>query len=306
MFRGIRPVPMLLYFAWPIAPMVPERMKPQLLWQIQALGQTTDPPTVLIVANWVLAAQFALQVRLHVPVQRPHGLYVNQSYSPILAPNGHSLVLVSRMGQWARQSGIALVQLMWAFIQEERKASQSGFPFELVFLSIRLRGVEPILHVTYAELSQFHACIFWPWDVMMLLFNELYTMTTPLLVPDRHWLHTHMIHALKHTVMNWWHLRADTVAGVMPTSAAEPFPLPHDPWIDKQQESGLLSAAYWLQLTDFEQFPHVTRFHSLPNMLQELKALDVTRVRAGMRALNDATLRSSMEFYRGLSLHLLS
>lgn len=27
-----------------------------------------------------------------------------------------------------------------------------------------------------------------PWDVMMMLFNELYTMLVPLLVPDRHWV----------------------------------------------------------------------------------------------------------------------
>ena len=27
-----------------------------------------------------------------------------------------------------------------------------------------------------------------PWDVMMMLFSELYTMLVPLFVPDRHWL----------------------------------------------------------------------------------------------------------------------
>ena len=55
-----------------------------------------SPPTVLVVANWVLAAQFALQAgelglvepwepepeaHINVPVQRPHGLHANATYS---------------------------------------------------------------------------------------------------------------------------------------------------------------------------------------------------------------------------------
>lgn len=304
MLRGVRPGPMLLYFAWPAVPMVPDKLKPQVLWQMQALAQTVSPSTVFVAANWILAAQFALQFRIFVPVQRPHGLYVNQTYSPVAAPNGSPRILVSRLGQWTRQGGVALVEMMWALIREEQTQDKvAGFPFELVFLSIRFRGVEPIYHVSYEGLSQFHACIFWPWDVMMLLFDELYTMGMPLLVPERQWMHNIMMHTLQHTDMNWWHIRAATVSGVLPSAVASEFPLPHDPWIGKF--GSVAEASYWYELTDFVQFPHVTYFSSLPDMLQKVKTLDVPAVTAGMRQFNQRTLRESMSFYRSAAAQLV-
>merc|ERR1712130_804771 len=106
---------------------------------MQALGQTRDPPCVIVTANWVLAAQFALQLRIPVPVQRPHGLYVNQTWSPVPTSKGHQRVMMTRVGQWARQSGIALLEMIWAFVKEEQKGGKNNFPFELVFLSVSLR-----------------------------------------------------------------------------------------------------------------------------------------------------------------------
>merc|ERR1719265_1639083 len=249
-----------------MAAMVPADLKPWILLQLQALGTTLSPPTVFVAANWILAAQFALQAHLAVPVLRPHGLYMNQTYSPVSAPSGHRRVMVSRLGQWTRTGGPALLEMIWGFIREKRAESDGSFPFELVFLSIRVRGIQPIFRATYAEMAQFHSCVFWPWDVMMLLFDELYTMTMPLLVPAHQWMHSIMLHTLKHSEMNWWHLRADTVGGALPSASPEVYPLPFEPWIDK--DSGRLpEAAWWYELTDFAQFPHLTRFSSLPDML---------------------------------------
>merc|ERR1711865_315534 len=162
---------------------------------------------------------------------------------------------------------------LWGFIKEEQKGNKANYPFEMVFLSIRVRGIEPIFHATYQELAQFHACVFFPWDYMMMLFSELYTITTPLLVPDRHWMHDIILHSLRHTDVNWWHLREESVAGNLPSTSAEPFPLPHLPWIG--QDGGREEAAYWYSLTEFEIFPQVTHFGSLPDMLEKIRTLDV-------------------------------
>merc|ERR1719221_2181933 len=91
---------------------------------------------------------------------------------------------------------------------------------------------------------------------MMLLFDELYTMTVPLLVPESRWMNQLMIHALVHTDVNWWHLRAASVGGALPHVSEIEFPLPFLPWIGPG--NGLMQAAYWYELTDFVQFPHVT------------------------------------------------
>jgi len=304
MLRSIRPSPMLMYFAWPIAPMVPADIKTHVFAQIKLLGQTLAPPTVLIVANWALAAQFAVQLSMYVPVQRPQGIYVNQTYSPIPALDGRPKVMVTRVGHWAGQSGIALLETTWGFMEQEHRETGKKFPLDIVFLSIRIRGTNTNRALTYGEFAKFYACVFWPWDVMMLLFNELYTLTMPLLVPARRWMHQLMFHALVHTDVNWWHLRNNTVAGQLPRASNKEFPLPYLPWAGR--DSTLAELAYWYELTDFMQVPHITYFDSIPDMLRKLRVLDVETIRKGMHRFNTVSLRESLGFYRAVAVELLS
>jgi len=294
MLRILWSVPMLLYFAWPITPLIPPGFKTHIFSYIRSLAQATDPPALIVTANWVLAAQFAQQVRMQVPVQRPHGIYVNQTYAPVAAPGGNQRVMVTRIGQWARVSGVALLELVWSY-QEQAKKTNQPHPFELVFLSIKIRGTDTNAALKYADFAKFHACVFWPWDAMMLLFNELYTMTMPLVLPSRRWMQQLISHSLSHTEVNWWHLR-EAVGGGLPDPSGVPFPLPYQPWI--QADDGLRAMSYWYQLTDFMQFPHLTYFDSLPEMMEKLRTLDVPTIRRGMRAYNRVTFRDSLAFYR--------
>jgi len=301
MLRTLWAVPMLLYFAWPITPLIPPSFKTHIFSQVRALGQISDPPTVFVVANWVLAAQFALQVRMQVPVQRPHGIYVNQTYAPVPTPCGKPRVMVTRIGQWARVSGVALLEQTWGMFEQAKKEGRP-LPFELVFLSIRIRGADTNKAVTYPDFAKFHACIFWPWDVMMLMFNELYTMGMPLLLPHRRWMVHLVTHSLTHTEVNWWHLRG-SVAGGLPDPSGVPFPLPFQPWVEPGE--GVRPVAFWYELTDFMQFPHLTYFESLPDMLERVRTLDVPSIRRGMQSFNQATFRESIAFYRRAALELL-
>lgn len=305
MLRAVKAVPMLLYFAWPMVPHIPPSLRPQFLLQIQTLAQATSPPAVMVVANWILAAQFALQVRLPTPVQRVHGLYTQQQHSPVPAPNGNHRIMFSRLGVWTGGSGPALLELLWSFFYEENE--KRHFPYEPVFLSVRVRAVATIFDVTYEEMSQFYACVYWPWDVMMMLFNELYTMLVPLFVPDKQWVVTSMLWALKHSTQNWWHIRAKNVRSSLPSADGPDdadFPVP-EPWIDDAEHRGMEQAAYWYSLTDFEQFPHLTRFRSFAELMQQLPALRTEEVTEGMRKFNEETLASSLDFYRWAAAALL-
>merc|ERR1712176_116730 len=99
----------------------------------------------------------------------------------------------------------------------------------------------------------------------MMLFSELYTLTMPLLVPERSWMQDIIMHCLHQTEVNWWHLRADVVNGSLPSVDGKEFPLPYAPWISRT--GSIAEAAYWYSLTEFELLPHVTYFSSLPDML---------------------------------------
>merc|ERR1712228_465028 len=110
-----------------------------------------------------------------------------------------------------------------------------------------------------------------------------YTMTVPLLVPEKRWMNQIMLHSLTRTDVNWWHLRAAS-GGSLPRASNLTSPLPFDPWIGKG--SGLKEVAYWYELTDFVQFPYITTFGSVPGMLEALRTLDVTTIRNGMRRFN--------------------
>lgn len=303
MLRTVRPAPMLMYVSHPLLRGLPGSLRAHALAQVQAFSQVAAPPFLSVAANWVIAAQVAAQVRLHLPVRRPHGLYVNQTYAPVALPSGRLRVVVTRIGQWARMGGIALLELTWSFLEQERKETGRPYPFEIEFLSIRVRKTNTNTAVSYADFAKYYACIFWPWDMMMLLFNELYTMAMPLLVPERRWMHQLMVHALRHTEVNWWHLRAGNLQGELPRVPEAAFPLQYLPWVANGE--GLMQAAYWYELTDFVQFPQVTNFKSLPDMLEQLRGLDVPLVRQGMASFNRATLQASLAFYRGAAVELL-
>jgi len=211
--------------------------------------------------------------------------------------------MFSRLGVWSGQAGPALLELLWSFFGEEQQ--KGNFPFEPVFLSVRVRAVSTIFAVTYEEMSQFYACVFWPWDVMMMLFSELYTMLVPLFLPDRHWIVSTMLWSLRYSDQNWWHIRARNVKAQLPSAGLAPFPIPYDPWIGTDQFDGREQAAYWLSLTEFEQYPSLGHFRSVPDLLAQLRQLDPEEAKRGMRAFNEATLRSSLDFYRWAAASLL-
>merc|ERR1711871_973127 len=103
----------------------------------------------------------------------------------------------------------------------------------------------------------------------------------PLLLPEPRWMYMLMQHSLSQTEVNWWHIRGKSVSGSLPLASEREFPLPFLPWVSSN--ASIRETAYWYQLTDFAQFPHLTNFASLPEMLRKLRLMDVTAVREGMQ-----------------------
>ncbi|CAE7683000.1 alkbh5, partial [Symbiodinium sp. CCMP2456] len=65
---------------------------------------------------------------------------------------------------------------------------------------------------------------------------------------------------------------------------------PHPPFAF----AALDSRRYWYQYTSFSQFPHIHRFDSIPDLLQQLLALDMAATSASMKAFNDESFVRSV------------
>merc|ERR1712181_212648 len=126
-------------------------------------------------------------------------------------------------------------------------------------------------------------------------------MGLPLFVPTRRWMWRILWHAVTHTGMNWWHLREKMVSGAVPTTTTtnQRGPLPFAPWVSggpPEKGGGLQQIAYWYELTDFAQMPHVIYFESIPELLALLRTVDVPAVRARMRRFSEFSLKRSVRF----------
>merc|ERR1711982_102261 len=116
---------------------------------------------------------------------RPHSLYATQAahYDP---DRENPRILVSRVAGWARDGAMALVHLAEVFAERDLRPDTR---FRFVFLGMSRPPSETVAGIAqpfgYAELRRFRGAVYFPWDMGMLLFSELYNIGVPLLVPSR-------------------------------------------------------------------------------------------------------------------------
>jgi len=135
-----------------------------------------------------LAMQVEQQVGQRPICIRPHSLYATQvaRYDP---DRESPRVLVSRLAGWARNGAVAFVHLVEAFAERDLRP---GTQVRLVFLGMNREPSATVAGIAqpfgYAELRRYRAAVYFPWDMGMLLFSELYSVGVPLLIPDRAWM----------------------------------------------------------------------------------------------------------------------
>merc|ERR1719382_2158953 len=90
----------------------------------------------------------------------------------------------------------------------------------------------------------------------MLLFNELYSIGVPLLVPGRAWMASIIKRMLEYTDFGWWQAREETAAALPGAGdGAAQGGLGWWPWLDANSTVGEILALY--DLTDFVRWPYV-------------------------------------------------
>eukprot|EP00928_Gymnodinium_smaydae_P019880 TRINITY_DN17653_c0_g1_i1.p1 TRINITY_DN17653_c0_g1~~TRINITY_DN17653_c0_g1_i1.p1 ORF type:complete len:665 (-),score=100.47 TRINITY_DN17653_c0_g1_i1:50-2044(-) len=301
MLRGLVEIPMLVYQAFPLIGATPPMHASLLLLQFREMLRA-PARSAFVVYSEFLAVQFDRQTGQRPTCIRPHSLYAAGGirYDPDrLNPR----ILVSRVAGWARDGAGALLRLVEEFADRDLRP---GTNFRFVFLGANWAPTETVAGISqpfgYPELRRFRGAVFFPWDMGMLLFSELYNLGVPLLMPSRSWMASIMKRMLEYTDFGWWQVRHETAVtleghgpSLGPTSdpaSASAADWEAWPWIGANSSVKHVLAMY--DLTDFVRWPYVTAFSSLPDLMAAVQALDYDDLSEKMLRWNDASLQHSM------------
>lgn len=319
---------MLVYQAFPLVGATPEVHMHLMLLNFREMARGPQRSTFVAYSEF-LSSQFAFQVGQRPLCIRPHSLYATRlaKYDP---DRNNPRVLVSRVAGWARDGGVALVHLVEMFANRDlRPQTQLRF----VFLGLSREPSDTVGGVDqpfgYAELRRFRAAVYFPWDMGMLLFSELYNMGVPLLIPSRTWIAAIIKRMLEYLDFGWWQVRSNS-AVVLPASRRTSSYRPAqedgnstnehfahvnatmstgDPMITKEIEDVNAFGMWpWLSTnstiaeiielydrTDFVRWPHVKTFDSLPALMSNVRSLDFDSTSEAMQRWNEAELPRSLD-----------
>eukprot|EP00434_Breviolum_minutum_P005098 symbB.v1.2.004495.t1/scaffold250.1/size251770/6 len=167
----------------------------------------------------------------------------------------------------------------------------------LVFLGLQREHSDTVAGLSrpfgYKELRRYRGAVYFPWDMGMLLFSELYAIGVPLFLPDRAWMSSIIKRMLEYTDFGWWQAREEgSAVSLMPKSESSSSQLGFWPWFSENSTMEEILELY--DLTDFVRWPSVTSFGSLSQLMKALLTTDFDETSRSMLQWNDATLPLSM------------
>lgn len=304
LLRSLTDLPMLLYQAFPLVGATPVSFRHLLLVQLKEVQVANQRRSSLIAYSEFLAQQVQRQTGRRPICLRPHSLYASRppTGGPYAPDKDNPRVLIGRVAGWARDSAGALLSLVRAFAEDFLRPSTS---LRLVFLGANIEASDTIAGISrpfeYHELRRFQAGVYFPWDMGMLLFSELYAVGVPVLLPDRAWMSSIIKRMLEYTDFGWWQAREEGSAVALPTNFDQPSTA-HDagktrfdlnwPWFGQNSTVAHILSLY--DLTDFVRWPHVLNFQSLSELMIYLRSADFDKISRDMMLWNEAVLPQSL------------
>ncbi|CAD7924219.1 unnamed protein product [Amoebophrya sp. A120] len=234
LLRTFVDTPMLVYQAFPLAGAAPEQYKPLMLAQFKEM-QKNPSRSAFIAYSAFMHKQFEIQVGEPPYCIRPHAVYATAGIAPTELGPVSSLasenplpgapfydpdrnaprVFVGRLAGWAREGAQTLLVLTESVAKKEQLVeNQSKKRMSFVFLgvpSLEDRGFEYIdgypSVIGYSALRRFRAAVYFPWDLGMCFFNELYSIGVPLFAPSTQYATSIIWKMLQNTDYGWWQAR---------------------------------------------------------------------------------------------------
>jgi hypothetical protein len=284
--RSFTDLPFLLYIVQPVLAPVPDHARAGLLLQLREM--LASPRTVVLAANELAASQVAYQTGRPCPFSKPMSLYVNATYKP--SERGNYFVMCWRMSHWAGDVFTAFANVVDMFVQER------AYPYRFHYAGTKNTPE----YYGWNRLSVWRAILFFPWDLQLVIFPELYALAAPLLVPGPRWMLSNMHFLLLDATKLFWapSLRTD-FSGALPGAAGV------SPWVETDDEDFFARCSYWWSRTDFMRYPHVLHFESIPEMLDLVEREDLPEISRSMIAVQRENVEVALEWYRDTALSLL-
>eukprot|EP00928_Gymnodinium_smaydae_P054463 TRINITY_DN38220_c0_g1_i1.p1 TRINITY_DN38220_c0_g1~~TRINITY_DN38220_c0_g1_i1.p1 ORF type:complete len:716 (-),score=111.03 TRINITY_DN38220_c0_g1_i1:14-2161(-) len=292
--------PLLAYLGEPLLLSVPEDEASE--WWTSFEAMSTAPGSFFACYNPFLANMVRYQTGLELPVVRLHGLYTGVVYSPpnpraafeeVLVVKGPNICLdpvclLNRLLN-GRPDGAVFASAASSEAAAARGGGISGRCGADTYAgaaspgsALKFVGLDEYPGASYARIAAFRAVVFYPYDVALALFYELYSMGVPLLLPRVDLLRFYVFRGL-HSGAEYHRLGP----GRHPSGDEPPpfiGPLDSDQWFR--------AAGYWSGVTDFARFPHLLRFGTAAEILSALRpgATDWEAISARMRRFNEEQL----------------
>eukprot|EP00435_Cladocopium_sp_Y103_P063653 s163_g25.t1 len=286
---GLPQVPMLHYYSGPLLFDTTEAQKLRVLkvFQQTVLTSTLD----LVVSSSVLQSAWMLSMAgTAVPHVRPHATSLRGLYVP---PQGEQLSGIRALVMRSTWVGSIMAQAFQNVFAEMDAEHPSGVTLEWL-------GAGKFL--SYQEIANFHAALFFPEQPDKLTFWEQYEMSMPLWLPSSSWWSK--IHALgefRYSVFGHrWFAELSAVGASRSCFPQAVFFETDEP----KRHWKMIVVGY--ELTDYALFPHLQQFNSAVDLVTSLLAADFLEIHRAMAIFNEATWQRSASFYRAAVSALLS
>lgn len=225
-----------------------------------------------------------------MPVVRPLALYVKATYEPNL-----QAVVIPRtkmLSSYGLPTGFVFHKIAECFV------SINNLPIKFEFLEY---GDQISAFLPYSTIAGFRAAMLLPQQEHVMVFDELYALGMPLLLPSPEWM-ARLVNAFPYNALQvhaflpeWGRLPG---AGMSDDEwALRGFEFP--PFAHFEQHPSFARFLYWHGFTNFATVPHVIRFDSIPGLLFHMVSLDLWTVHTAMKEAAGLWRQSFLSFWRG-------
>lgn len=242
------------------------------------ITQTVNGAHTLVLADGPLTAETIRSFTgVPVPYAPPLSLYLQPRYGP----TRRSLLLLKVQTTAGLLQPYLLLGLAKLFGQQRQ------LPYTL----------EAPGYVPWKELVRYAAVAFFPHGWMSMTFHELYATNTPLFIPARDWLISAvMLQQFDIRCRDLLNRPRDEWAPSHEGTKLHPWsPMILGP--DYAPREKLAAALYWGRISELLYYPHVVRFHSVPDLLEKASAADLPAASRNMALVNRKLLLEAARFW---------